>query len=315
MIRSNVSYIIKWVYFSRRRKMLIMNTFVVLLIISFVETKSLFGMGHDDVSHLSVDFDTDVSEDYIRIERGLREAPPDIYLVTPIRNNTRIKEFTHDNITYKQVDITDDIIHIGLNRNVYLTHYLENATSKDFKLVIRDRTPIYPFQYSLGNNRSVVFVVDNDRLSAHFSRERRALLRMASNVNQRDDRRMHNFLYRLGGVLDDTDSLRHSYMRKIIRALSRNRVQPIYMTIESLEKELADAAVIEFSLRQLDQEAFDNAPLMIQHKKFLADRIANNVTRPPDGVSGLEVILPDFIESDGEKINITGLADILRGNV
>lgn len=241
-----------------------------------------------------------------------REVPPDIQLVTPRRNNTNIVEETKDGITYKRVDVTDDIIQTGLNRNIYLTSYLENATANDFRLVVRDLTPLYPFQYSLGNNRSVLFVVDNDRLVAHFNRERRALLRIAANVNRHDDRKMHNFLYRLGGALDDTESLRHAFMRKILRALSRNRVSPVEMTIDELEKELADAAVIEFSLRQLDQESFAKSPMMIKHRQMLAERearekIEGTTTEMPTFRSR-----PEFIEVDGIRINVTELSQLLR---
>lgn len=198
-----------------------------------------------------------------RVRRGVRETPPDIYLVTPRRNISafHFPERTVNGTTYKRVDFTDDIINVGLNRNIHLTDYLENTPNARLILVIKDRLPFYPFKYRISPNRVVLFVVDNDRLMQHFRTERKDLLEMALKIDPDDHSMLQNLYYRLSGVLDDDENLRHIFMRKIIRNLSRNQVSPIDLTIESLEKELADAQVIEFVRRQLNVENFDDLPI------------------------------------------------------
>lgn len=207
----------------------------------------------------------------IREARSRRntEQLPDIYYVTPRGNRTAMKfpEYTVNNVTYKHVDITNDIITWGLNQNIHLTDYLENVTGAHLVINIKDRVNIYPFQYKLSPNRVVVFLVDNDRLKQHFKSERNSLLQLALSVDPDDHEMMQHLYYRLGSVLDTNEQLRRSFMRKIVRNLVRNRVSPIDLTLDKLERELSDAQVNEFALRQLRVDDVNDLPIMDGYRR------------------------------------------------
>lgn len=194
---------------------------------------------------------------------------PDIYYVTPRGNRTLSKfpEYTVNNVTYKHVDITDDIMTWGLNQNIHLTDYLENTPGAHLVINIKDRVNIYPFQYKLSPNRVVVFLVDNDRLKRYFKSERNSLLQLALSVDPDDHELMQQLYYRLGSVLDTNEQLRRSFMRKIVNNLVRNRVSPIDLTLDKLERELSDAQVNEFALRQLRVDDMNDLPIMDGHRR------------------------------------------------
>lgn len=227
----------------------------------------------------------------------VRDDLPDIYLVTAPRNiSTHFEELVKDGITYKRVDITDDIIATGLNRNIYLNQYLENSTvNNELKLMITDRVDVYPFKYCLNSTRCIVFETDNKRLAKWFRQERKALLNLALTFDPDDHSQLHKLFYRLGGVLDDSEHVREAFIRKIIRNLSRNRIRPIHHTVKTFEDELSNAEAMEFMLRQLDQAQFALSPIMVNERRLAEDIRFGRVTTEHDPYEGmqLEVVMTD----------------------
>lgn len=227
----------------------------------------------------------------------VRDDLPDIYLVTAPRNiSTHFEELVKDGITYKRVDITDDIIATGLNRNIYLNQYLENSTvNNELKLMITDRVDVYPFKYCLNSTRCIVFETDNKRLAKWFRQERKALLNLALTFDPDDHSQLHKLFYRLGGVLDDSEHIREAFIRKIIRNLSRNRIRPIHHTVQTFEDELSNAEAMEFMLRQLDQAQFALSPIMVNERRLAEDIRFGRVTTELDPYEGmqLEVVMTD----------------------
>lgn len=199
---------------------------------------------------------------YKRRPRDVHKLP-DLYYVTPRVNRTgrKFPEYTENNVTYKHVDITDDIITWGLNQNIHLTDYLENVPGAHLTINIKDRMDVLPFKYYLSPNRAVFFYVDNNRLRRHFRKERNSLLNLALSLDPDDHATLQQLYYRIGSVLDSDQRLRRSFMTKIIRNLLRNRVSPIDLTLEKLERELSDAQVNEFALRQLRVDDINTLPI------------------------------------------------------
>lgn len=198
-----------------------------------------------------------------RIGRDVHNLP-DLYYVTPRVNRTgqTFPEYTSNNVTYKHVDITEDIMTWGLNKNIHLTDYLENVTGAHLVINIKDRMDVTPFRYFLSPNRAILFYADNNRLHRYFRKERHSLLNLALSIDPDDHTMLQQLYYRIGNVLDSDQRLRRSFMCKIIRNLVRNRVSPIDLTLDKLERELSDAQVHEFALRQLRVDDINKLPIV-----------------------------------------------------
>lgn len=185
------------------------------------------------------DNDDRTTEDYVL---------PDIYYVTEKKEYNYFPETTLDSgITFKQVDISDDIMHFGLNRNIHLEDYMEKKG--DMKLVVKDLEDVSPFAIQINPKRRVVFVVDNKRVQRYFHKERKNLLQLALTIDMLDPEVAHAFYYRLSGALDNGERKRHSFLRRVIRNLARNKVLPTDLTIAQIEENLTDAEVNEYTKR------------------------------------------------------------------
>lgn len=184
------------------------------------------------------DYDDRTTEDYVL---------PDIYYVTEKKQYNYFPETTDSGITFKQVDISDDIMHFGLNRNIHLEDYMEKKG--DMKLVVKDLEDVSPFAIEINPKRRVVFVVDNKRVQRYFHKERKSLLQLALTIDMLDPEVAHAFYYRLSGALDNEERKRHSFLRRVIRNLARNKVLPTDLTIPQIEENLTDAEVNEYTKR------------------------------------------------------------------
>lgn len=182
---------------------------------------------------------------------------PDIYYVSDKQNFNHFPETTVDGITYKQVDISDDIMRFGLNRNIHLEDYLENK--KKMKLVVKDLEDVAPFGYEVAPKRRVIFVVDNKRVRRYFTKERKNVLQLALTIDPDDDAVAHAFYYRLSSVLDNDEKKRHSFLHRVIKNLARNRVLPRDLTVAQIETNLTDAQILEYMRRSAGLRPFVEA--------------------------------------------------------